>query len=209
MHEITSTVKQNAGNAEVATRLAEKARNTANQGGTVAQDAVRAMADIEQAAQKISDIVGLIDEIAFQTNLLALNASVEAARAGEAGKGFAVVAQEVRALAQRSANASKDIKLLIQSSNTKVSSGAELVQKAGSALEEIMTSVKKVADIVLEISAASGEQATGLDEVSRAVSNMDEMTQRNGALVEETTASAQALAQQADQLHELVVQFKV
>ena len=209
MQEITSTVRQNAENAETASRLAEAARATADMGGSVVRDTVGAMTEIEAEASRITDIVGLIDEIAFQTNLLALNASVEAARAGEAGKGFAVVAQEVRSLAQRSANASKDIKELIQTSNAKVRHGAELVQKAGGTLDEIVVSVKKVADIVADISSASREQAISLDEVNRAVANMDEMTQRNGALVEQTTASAQAMAEQADQLHELVSRFRI
>ncbi len=209
MHEITSTVKLNAENAEAANQLAAAARGTANTGGSVVEKAVVAMTGIEESASKIVDIVGLIDEIAFQTNLLALNASVEAARAGEAGKGFAVVAQEVRSLAQRSANASKDIKALISTSNAQVRQGAELVNRAGQSLTEIVTSVKKVADIVAEIASASREQATGLDEVNTAVSNMDEMTQRNGALVEQTTASAQAMATQADQLNELVAYFKL
>ncbi|MFN4277025.1 MAG: methyl-accepting chemotaxis protein [Ferrovibrio sp.] len=209
MHEITATVKQNADNAQAASQLATAARNTANTGGAVVQDAVTAMGGIESSSQKIVDIVSLIDEIAFQTNLLALNASVEAARAGEAGKGFAVVAQEVRALAQRSANASKEIKDLIQASNTEVRRGAELVNRAGGVLSEIVTSVKKVADIISEIASASREQATGLEEVNTAVANMDEMTQRNGALVEQTTASAQAMASQADQLNELVAYFRL
>ncbi|WP_300297635.1 methyl-accepting chemotaxis protein [Ferrovibrio sp.] len=209
MHEITATVKQNADNAQAASQLATVARNTANTGGAVVQDAVTAMGGIETSSQKIVDIVALIDEIAFQTNLLALNASVEAARAGEAGKGFAVVAQEVRGLAQRSAQASKEIKDLIQASNTEVRRGAELVHRAGGVLSEIVTSVKKVADIISEIASASREQATGLEEVNTAVANMDEMTQRNGALVEQTTASAQSMAAQADQLNELVAYFRL
>ncbi|MBS4046488.1 MAG: methyl-accepting chemotaxis protein, partial [Alphaproteobacteria bacterium] len=194
MHEVTATVKQNADNAQAANQLAVAARDTAEKGGSVVADAVTAVTQIEDSARKISDIVGLIDEIAFQTNLLALNASVEAARAGEAGKGFAVVAQEVRALAQRSANASKDIKGLIQASNAQVKTGAALVNQTGAALAEIVTSVKKVSDIVAEIAAASSEQSRGLEEVNGAVVNMDEMTQRNGALVEQTNASAQAMA---------------
>ena len=208
MHEITATVKQNADNAQAANQLAGAARVTAEKGGRIVTDAVTAMNGIEQSAQKISDIVGLIDEIAFQTNLLALNASVEAARAGEAGKGFAVVAQEVRALAQRSASASKDIKGLIQESNAQVRSGAGLVQQTGTSLDEIVNAVKKVADIVAEIAAASREQATGLDQINTAVASMDETTQRNGALVEETSAAAQALSGQAHELNELVGFFR-
>ena len=208
MHEITTTVKQNADNAQAANQLATAARDTAEKGGSVVGEAVVAVTRIEESSQKIVDIVSLIDEIAFQTNLLALNASVEAARAGEAGKGFAVVAQEVRALAQRSANASKDIKALIQESNAQVKAGATLVNQTGSSLTEIVAAIKKVSDIVAEIAAASREQATGLDQVNTAVSSMDEMTQRNGALVEQTTASAQSLADQGRQLAELVGFFR-
>jgi methyl-accepting chemotaxis protein len=209
MHEVTTTVKQNADNAQAANQLAVAARDTAEKGGKVVGDAVAAVSQIESSAQKISDIVGLIDEIAFQTNLLALNASVEAARAGEAGKGFAVVAQEVRALAQRSANASKDIKALITESNSQVKTGAALVNQTGSSLNEIVSSIKKVSDIVAEIAAASREQSTGLDQINTAVGSMDEMTQRNAALVEESTAAAQTLNNQAVQLAELVGFFKV
>ncbi|WP_185973567.1 methyl-accepting chemotaxis protein [Ferrovibrio terrae] len=209
MHEITTTVKQNADNAQAANQLAVAARDTAEKGGGVVNDAVGAVTRIEESAKKISDIVGLIDEIAFQTNLLALNASVEAARAGEAGKGFAVVAQEVRALAQRSADASREIKSLITESNAQVKTGASLVNQTGSSLTEIVTAIKKVSDIVAEIAAASREQATGLDQINTAVGSMDEMTQRNGALVEETSASAQALAGQAKELTRLVAFFRV
>jgi len=209
MHEITTTVKHNADSAQAANQLASAARGTAEKGGRVTSDAVAAVSRIEDSARKISDIVGLIDEIAFQTNLLALNASVEAARAGEAGKGFAVVAQEVRALAQRSANASKDIKALIQESDAQVKTGAALVNQTGAALEEIVAAIKKVSDIVGEIAAASREQASGLDQINTAVSSMDEMTQRNGALVEETSASAQALANQAADLARLVGFFRI
>ncbi|MFN4275918.1 MAG: methyl-accepting chemotaxis protein [Ferrovibrio sp.] len=208
MHEITTTVKQNADNAQAANQLATAARDTAERGGQVVSEAVSAVTQIEESARKIADIVGLIDEIAFQTNLLALNASVEAARAGEAGKGFAVVAQEVRALAQRSANASKDIKALITESNTQVKTGAELVNRTGASLTEIVASIKKVSDIVAEIAAASREQATGLDQINTAVGQMDEMTQRNAALVEETTAAAQSLSQQAGDLAEMVAFFR-
>jgi methyl-accepting chemotaxis protein len=208
MHEITTTVKQNADNAQAANQLAVAARDTAEKGGNVVSNAVTAVTQIEESARKISDIVGLIDEIAFQTNLLALNASVEAARAGEAGKGFAVVAQEVRALAQRSANASKDIKALITESNAQVKTGASLVNQTGSSLTEIVTAIKKVSDIVAEIAAASREQATGLDQINTAVGSMDEMTQRNGALVEQTSASAQNLSNQAGELARLVGFFR-
>jgi methyl-accepting chemotaxis protein len=209
MHEVTATVKQNADNAQAANQLATVARDTADRGGSVVQEAVNAVTQIEQSAQKISDIVGLIDEIAFQTNLLALNASVEAARAGEAGKGFAVVAQEVRALAQRSANASKDIKALIADSNAQVKTGAALVNRTGQSLTEIVTAIKKVSDIVAEIAAASREQATGLEQINTAVAGMDEMTQRNAALVEQTTAAAQALNGQAGELADAVGFFRI
>jgi len=209
MHEITATVKQNADNAQAANQMAEVARAAADKGGAVMQNVVQSMTGIEGSAQKIGDIISLIDEIAFQTNLLALNASVEAARAGEAGKGFAVVAQEVRALAQRSANASRDIKALITESNGQVREGGKLVAQAGESLTEIVGAVKKVSDIVAEIAAASREQATGLEQVNTAVGTMDEMTQRNGALVEETSASAQALSQQAGQLAQLVSFFRI
>ncbi len=209
MHQVTVTVKQNADSAQAANQLSRSARDIAEAGGGVTQRAVAAMGRIEGSAQKISDIVALIDEIAFQTNLLALNASVEAARAGEAGKGFAVVAQEVRALAQRSASASKDIKALIAASNSEVRSGAKLVGEAGDTLSEIVVAIKKVSDIVAEIAAASAEQARGLDEVSSAMTNMDEMTQRNGALVEQTSASSQTLASQARDLAAQVGGFRL
>ena len=209
MQQVTATVKQNADNAQAANQLAGLARDTAEKGGKVAEQTVEAMTQIEGSAQKISEIIGLMDEIAFQTNLLALNASVEAARAGEAGKGFAVVAQEVRALAQRSAGASKDIKSLIAASNGHVRSGAGLVGQAGQSLMDILTAIKKVSDIVAEIAAASREQATGLEQVNTAVAQMDELTQRNSALVEETSASAQALSNQAVELAEVVSFFRV
>jgi methyl-accepting chemotaxis protein len=209
MEEITATVRHNADNARQASQLAFAARDTAEGGGRVVGDVVAAMGRIEGGSQKIVDIVGLIDEIAFQTNLLALNASVEAARAGEAGKGFAVVAQEVRNLAQRSAEASKEIKALISDSNAQVREGAKLVGQAGSTLEAIVDSVKRVAAIIEEIAIGSQEQASGLDDVNQSVAEMDEMTQRNGALVEQTTASAQSMADQARGLADLVAFFKL
>ncbi len=209
MEQITATVRHNADNARQASQLAVAAQDTAEGGGRVVGNVVAAMGRIEGSSQKIVDIVGLIDEIAFQTNLLALNASVEAARAGEAGKGFAVVAQEVRALAQRSANASKEIKALISESNTQVRDGAKLVGQAGSTLDAIVESVKRVAGIIEEIAIGSQEQASGLDDVNQSVAEMDEMTQRNGALVEETTASAQSMADQARDLADLVAFFKL
>ena len=204
MEELAATVRQNATNAQQANQLAAGAREVAAGGGQVVADAIQAMGRIETSSQKIEDIVGMIDEIAFQTNLLALNAAVEAARAGDAGKGFAVVAQEVRNLAQRSAQASKEIKGLIAESSTQVRSGADLVKGAGKTLEDILGSVKRVADIVAEIAAASSEQASGIDQVNAAVSQMDEMTQQNAALVEESAAAAHALEDQSRELNRLM-----
>ncbi len=208
MEELSATVRQNADNAQQANQLAAAARDAASGGGDVVTSAVDAMGQIEDSSKKITEIVGMIDEIAFQTNLLALNAAVEAARAGEAGKGFAVVATEVRALAQRSGQASKEIKELITTSDNQVREGVDLVKRTGVSLEEIVTSVKKVADIVSDIAAASQEQATGIDEVSSAVTNMDEMTQQNAALVEETTAALHSAQSQVDELTRLVGFFK-
>jgi len=207
MEELTATVRQNADNAQQANQLASAARDMADKGGEVVSEAVDAMGTIEGSSSKITEIVNMIDEIAFQTNLLALNAAVEAARAGEAGKGFAVVAQEVRSLAQRSAEASKEISDLIANSSKEVAQGVGLVNQTGETLSELVDSIKKVADIVAEIASASGEQANGLDEVNTAVSNMDEMTQQNAALVEETTAAATSMTSQADELVSLVQFF--
>jgi len=207
MEELAATVRQNAANAQQANQLAVGARDVAAGGGQVVTDAVNAMDRIEGSSQKIGDIVGMIDEIAFQTNLLALNAAVEAARAGDAGKGFAVVAQEVRNLAQRSAQASKEIKGLIAQSTSEVRAGAELVKKAGGTLDDILGNVKRVADIVGEIATASAEQASGIDQVNAAVSQMDEMTQQNAALVEESAAAAQSLEQAAGGLEQQMAFF--
>ncbi len=209
MEELTSTVKQSADNAGQANQLASSARNQAEQGGQVVDQAVTAMAAINQSSRKIADIIGVIDEIAFQTNLLALNAAVEAARAGEQGRGFAVVAGEVRKLAQRSADAAKEIKSLITDSVAKVEDGSELVDRAGQTLREIMTSVKKVSDIVAEMAAAAREQASGIEQVNKAIMQMDQVTQQNAALVEETAAASQAMGDQAHQLQRLVQYFKV
>ncbi|CAA7626376.1 methyl-accepting chemotaxis protein [Magnetospirillum sp. SS-4] len=208
MEELAATVRQNAANAQQANQLAAGAREIAAGGGQVVSDAVNAMTRIEGSSQKIGDIVGMIDEIAFQTNLLALNAAVEAARAGDAGKGFAVVAQEVRNLAQRSAQASKEIKGLIGQSTGEVKSGAELVKGAGKTLEDILSAVKRVADIVGEIAAASAEQASGIDQVNSAITQMDEMTQQNAALVEESTAAAHSLEEQSRELNRLMGFFR-
>ena len=209
MEQMTSTVKQNADNAGQANQLAIAARDQAEKGGAVTSQAVRAMADINDASRKIADIIGVIDEIAFQTNLLALNAAVEAARAGEQGRGFAVVASEVRNLAGRSATAAKEIKDLIQDSVRKVQDGSLLVTQSGQTLEQIVSSVKKVSDIVAEIAAASREQSSGIEQVNRAVMQMDELTQQNAALVEEATAASQAMADQARELNEMMNRYRV
>jgi len=207
--EMSATVRQNAENSKDANTLADTANDTASKGGEIVQKAVVAMSGIEESAQKITDIIGVIDEIAFQTNLLALNASVEAARAGEAGKGFAVVAQEVRQLAQRSAQAASDIKTLIQNSNGQVKDGVKLVNEAGAALGDIVGSIGKVAGIIQSISSASQEQAAGVQEINSSIASMDEMTQQNSALVEESTAAARHLGDQATQLAELMAFFKL
>ena len=199
--EMAATVKQNAESAKSAHQLAGTANQTASKGGAVVEQAVGAMSKIAGSAGKITDIIGVIDEIAFQTNLLALNASVEAARAGEAGKGFAVVAQEVRQLAQRSAQAASDIKTLIQDSNGQVEDGVGLVNQAGEALTEILASIGNVVTIVEGISTASQEQALGVQEINGSVANMDEMTQQNSALVEQTTAASRALSGPSPQSH--------
>ena len=207
MEEIASTVKQNAENAVSANDLAGDARDVAAKGGEVATDAVAAMGRIEESSQRISDIIGVIDEIAFQTNLLALNAAVEAARAGEAGKGFAVVASEVRTLAQRSSEAARDIKGLIVDSNGLVRDGVELVNNAGASLSDIVERINKLADLVGGIANASREQASGVEEVNTAIAQMDEVTQQNSALVEESSASAQTLRDQAQNVERLMKFF--
>ena len=200
MEEITSTVQLNADNAKQANGLASEASRVAIDGGKLIEQVVDTMADINQSAKKIEDIIGVIDGIAFQTNILALNAAVEAARAGEQGRGFAVVASEVRTLAQRSANAAKDIKGLISDSVTKVESGNELVNQSGATMSEIVTAIQRVNDIMSEIASASAEQASGIDEINKAVVQMDEMTQQNAALVEEAAAAAESMSSQASQL---------
>jgi methyl-accepting chemotaxis protein len=209
MEEMTSTVKQNADNAAQANQLASAARDQAEKGGTVTGRAVSAMGAINDSSKKIADIIGVIDEIAFQTNLLALNAAVEAARAGEQGRGFAVVASEVRTLAGRSAMAAKEIKELIQDSVKKVEDGSVLVTQSGETLEQIVVSVKKVSDIVAEIAAASREQSSGIDQVNKAVMQMDEMTQQNAALVEQASAASQAMAQQAKTLADMMSRYRI
>ena len=209
MEEIPATVKKNAENAQLANASASATRDVADRGGQVVAQAVEAMAKIEDSSRKISDIIGVIDEIARQTNLLALNAAVEAARAGEAGRGFAVVASEVRSLAQRSSQAAKDIKDLITNSNGQVKDGVELVNRAGLGLTEIVDSIKKVAEIVADIANASNEQATGIEQVNKALTQMDEVTQQNSALVEENAATAKTLEHQAKAMDERVAFFKL
>jgi methyl-accepting chemotaxis protein len=209
MEEMTSTVKHNADNASQANQLARAARQEAEQGGAVVSNAVTAMQGINASSKKIADILGVIDEIAFQTNLLALNAAVEAARAGEQGRGFAVVASEVRTLAGRSAAAAKEIKALIQESVARVDEGTKLVDQSGATLGGIVNAIKKVSDIVAEISAASQEQSTGIEQVNKAIMQMDGLTQQNAALVEEAAAAAESLQDQARGLLGSMSHFKV
>ena len=208
MEELATTVRQNAGNAQEANKLATENSISAASGEEIATRAVAAMGKIEASSRQIGDIVGLIQEIAFQTNLLALNAAVEAARAGEAGKGFAVVANEVRALAQRAGEASKDIKGLIVNSDAQVREGVGLVKQAGASLSEIVASAKKVATFVSEIAAATQEQSSGIEQVSKAVTGMDQMTQQNAALVEETNAALHSAQSQVDELRKVVSFFQ-
>jgi methyl-accepting chemotaxis protein len=207
MEQLTATVRQNAENAQQANKLASSASDVAVKGGSVVAEVVTTMDGITQASRKIADIIGVIDEIAFQTNILALNAAVEAARAGDQGRGFAVVAAEVRNLAQRSANAAKEIKGLISDSVSKVESGSRLVDTAGKTMEEIVQSVKRVTDIMTEISAASQEQRAGIEQVNNAVTQMDQVTQQNAALVEEAAAAAKSMEDQTGAMAEMVGQF--
>jgi len=209
MEELTSTVRQNADNARQANTLAQSASEVAARGGTVVTQVVATMGAINASAARIADIIGVIDGIAFQTNILALNAAVEAARAGEQGRGFAVVASEVRNLAQRSAAAAKEIKSLIDDSVQKVHHGSELVDQAGATMGEIVGSINRVTDIMAEIMAASQEQSTGIEEVNRAIVQMDQATQQNAALVEEASAAAQQLREEADSLALAVGAFRI
>ncbi|GLT16879.1 methyl-accepting chemotaxis protein [Vibrio zhanjiangensis] len=204
MEQMTATVRQNADNAKGANTLAEDAAKKASKGGDVVGQAVSAMSEINNASKKIADIIGVIDEIAFQTNLLALNAAVEAARAGEQGRGFAVVAGEVRNLAQRSAAAAKEIKGLINDSVEKVDEGSRLVDESGETLNEIVEAVEKVTELIAQIASSSLEQSTGIDEINRAISTMDEMTQQNASLVEQTSAASQSLKDEGKQLLHLM-----
>jgi PAS domain S-box-containing protein len=209
LEEITSTVKQNTDNAQQARQLANGSRDIAEKGGSVLTDAIKAMGEINQSSTKIADIITTIDEIAFQTNLLALNAAVEAARAGEQGRGFAVVAAEVRNLSQRSALAAKEIKSLIQDSVRKVENGTALVNQSGKTLEEIVGSVKRVTDIVAEIAAASKEQLTGIEQVNKAVAQMDRVTQNNASQTEEMAGTAESLLSHSQELRDLVGKFRL
>jgi methyl-accepting chemotaxis protein len=209
MEELTGTVKQNADNARQANGLAVLASEVAVKGGAVVSQVVDTMSSINDSAKKIVDIIGVIDGIAFQTNILALNAAVEAARAGEQGRGFAVVASEVRSLAQRSAAAAKEIKTLIDDSVQKVDAGSKLVEQAGATMNEVVVSVKRVTDIVGEISAASQEQSSGIEQVNQAITQMDDVTQQNAALVEEAAAASRSLQDQAANLAQVVSVFKL
>jgi len=209
MEQMTSTVRQNADNAKQANQLAMAARTQAEKGGTVVAQAVTAMAGINAASKKIAEIIGVIDEIAFQTNLLALNAAVEAARAGDQGRGFAVVATEVRSLAGRSATAAKEIKALIHDSVRRVDVGSSLVSESGATLEQIVLSVKKVADIIAEITVASREQSASIESVNRAVMQLEGLTQQNASLVEEANTASQSMAEHALGLDQSMQRYTV
>ena len=209
LDQITATVRKTASGAKQCSDVVLAARGDAEKSGEIVRDAVGAMSAIEQSSTQISQIIGVIDEIAFQTNLLALNAGVEAARAGDAGRGFAVVASEVRALAQRSADAAKEIKTLISSSGTQVGAGVSLVGQTGEALNRIVERVAEIDGLVSEISASAQEQATGLQQVNTAVNQMDQVTQQNAAMVEQSTAASHSLSQEAETLAGSVARFQI
>ena len=209
MEQMTANVRQNAGNAEQANQLALAARGQADTGVAVVATAIKAMDEINESSKKIGDIIGVVEEIAFQTNLLALNAAVEAARAGDQGRGFAVVAGEVRSLAGRSAVAAKEIKSLIRDSLQKVEEGSSLVSESGQTLERIVGSVKKVSDIIAELAAGSREQLSGIEQVNRAVSQLDEMTQQNAALVEEASAASKSMAGRSQVMSEMLERYQL
>jgi methyl-accepting chemotaxis protein len=209
MDQMTTTVRQNAGNAEQANQLAVAARTQADTGVSVVATAIKAMSEINDSSKKIGDIIGVVEEIAFQTNLLALNAAVEAARAGDQGRGFAVVAGEVRSLAGRSAVAAREIKGLIRDSMQKVEEGSSLVSESGQTLERIVTSVKKVSDIIAELAAGSQEQLSGIEQVNRAVGQLDQMTQQNAALVEEASAASKSMASRSQAMSDMLERYKL
>ncbi len=209
MEQLTSTVKQNSDNARQANTLAHSASEVASKGGAVVAQVVQTMGSINASSRKIVDIISVIDGIAFQTNILALNAAVEAARAGEQGRGFAVVASEVRNLAQRSASAAKEIKALISDSVDKVDAGARLVDQAGTTMDEVVASVRRVSDIISEISAAGHEQNAGIEQINQAIIQMDQVTQQNASLVEQAAAAAESLQDQAGSLAQEVSVFKL
>ncbi|SHF74282.1 methyl-accepting chemotaxis sensory transducer with TarH sensor [Modicisalibacter ilicicola DSM 19980] len=209
MEELTTTVKQNADNARQGNTLANEASSAATKGGEVVEQVITTMHGIAASSQQVTDIIGVIDSIAFQTNILALNASVEAARAGEQGRGFAVVASEVRNLASRSADSAKEIKALIEASAAQVQQGSTLVESAGATMRDVVASVRRVTDLMDEISAASQEQSSGIEQVNQAISQMDQVTQQNASLVEEAAAAASSLEEQAEQLEKAVSTFRL